>query len=119
MSYPDRVCPECGLSFTPTTKRQVYHSAYCRVKANRKLHRGDEQPIDRSGLLDEIRRSDPETAKDIEDIAKRAGLAFAEEILLVCYRAMNRAALRHAKAVLIESGEVRPVKAKQRKAAKP
>ena len=113
--YPDRVCPECGLTFTPKTKTQVYHSASCRVKANRKLHKGDELPIDRSGLLDEIRRSDPETAHDIEDIAKRAGLAFAEEILLVCYRAMNRAALRHAKAVLIESGEVKLAKRKPRK----
>lgn len=113
--YEDRICPECGITFTPTKKNQIYHSHYCRTKANRKRHKGDDEPLDATGLLDEIRKVDTETAADIEDIAKRAGLQIAEEILLVCWRAMNRSAIRHAKQILIEDGQISP---KKRRAVK-
>ena len=109
----DRVCPVCGVTFTPKHKRQIYHSDYCRVKASRERRKGLEAPLDATGLLDEIRKVDAEIAHDIEDVAKRAGLAFAEEILLICYRAMNRAGYRYAKQVLIEAGEIKPVKRKK------
>ena len=107
--YPDKVCPVCGETFTPRHKRQIYDKDYCRVKASRERRRR-EAPLDKDGLLTEIRKLDAETANDIEKIAEKAGNQIAEHILLVCWRAMHRMALRNAKMVLLESGQVRPGK---------
>jgi len=112
--YPDRVCPVCGLTFTPKSKRQVYDRVNCRVKAHNQRHKVDIEPLDATGLLDEIRRVDAEIAIEIEEIAKAAGIQIAERMLLVCWKALNRGAIRQAKAVLIEAGEVRPVKRRKK-----
>lgn len=114
-SYVDRICPVCGVTFTPTKNRQIYHAAECRVKAYRRRHKADVKPLDTTGLLDEIRRYDPQAALDIEDIAKRAGLQIAEQILLVGWRLMNNAAIRKAEDVLIASGQVKPKKSRSAK----
>lgn len=113
--YSDRVCPVCGLTFKPATKGQVYDSARCRAKAHYHAHKGDVPALDTTGLLDEIRRYDPQAALDIEDIARRAGVQIAEEVLLVGWRLMNNAAIRKVQAVLIEDGQVRPKKRRTRK----
>lgn len=115
--YPERICPVCGLTFKPTTRDQVYDSAKCRAKAHYEAHKADAPQLDQTGLLDEIRRVDAEVASDIEDIAKRAGIQIAEQVLLVCWRAMNRAAVRQAQAVLIEAGQVKPKKRRAPKKA--
>lgn len=94
--YPDRVCPECGKTFTPTKKNQVYDTAYCRTKASRQRRKGELAPFDRAGMLDEIRKYDAETARDIEMLAMKAGKQMAEDVLVVAWRAMHRAALRLA-----------------------
>lgn len=121
--YPDRTCPICGETFTPKKASQIYDKDYCRTKASRQRQKAAEQPLDKTGMLDEMRRRDPETAKDIERLALRAGLELSQEILLVCWRAMNRAAvqLSHEQRILtenrlIESGRIAP--RKQRKSRK-
>lgn len=117
--YEDRVCPTCGTTFTPNTKNQVYDKATCRVKAHRSRKEVKLAPIGSAELLLEIQRVDPETGRDIERLATKAGNQIAEEVLLVCWRAMNRAAWRHArdaiKQDLIASGEVREVKRRSKK----
>jgi len=47
--------------------------------------------------MEEIQRMDALIAYDIGQIADRAGLKLTEDILLVCYRAMNRAEERGRK----------------------
>lgn len=116
----DRVCPTCGKHFIPATKNQVYHSDYCRVKAYRQRQKQSPElaPLDGSGMLDEIRRLDPETARDIEMLATKAGKQLAEDILFVCWRAMQRGARRLALTdaqSLIEEGAL---KVKKRRAHK-
>lgn len=116
----ERVCPTCGKHFVPATKSQVYDTDYCRVKAYRQRHKKDQQlaPLDGTGMLDEIRRLDPETARDIEALALKAGKKMAEDILFVCWRAMQRGARRLALTdaeSLIEEGAI---KVKKRRAHK-
>lgn len=113
--YPDRICPSCGLSFTPKHKRQIYHSDYCRVKANREQKKGVEAPQELNWMLEQIRRIDAESAMDLEQVAKEVGLKYAEKMILIGYRLANRGAIVQAKNVLIEAGEVAP---KKRKAVK-
>ena len=103
MVLDDRLCPVCGLTFTPTKKKQVYDRAECRVKAYRQRHKGEAAPIDSTGMLDEIRKFDVEIAHEIEEVARTAGLAFAERILWICYRAINRGVERKMAARLIEA----------------
>lgn len=115
--YADRVCPTCGVTFTPKHKRQIYHSDYCRVKANRERKKGDEAPTEVNWMLEQIRRIDPESANELEQVAKEVGLKYAEKMVLIGYRLANRGAIVQAKNVLIEAGEVKPAK-KSRKVAK-
>jgi len=109
----DRVCPTCRKHFIPATKNQVYDTDYCRVKAYRQRHKGEAAPIDSTGMLDEIRKFDVEIAHEIEEVARTAGLAFAERILWICYRAINRGVERKMAARLIEAEA--PKKRKPRK----
>lgn len=113
--YADRICPVCGLTFTPKTKRQIYHSDYCRVKASRERKKNVDVPVEINWMLEQIRRIDPESALDLEQVAKEVGLKYAEKMILIGYRLANRGAIVQAKNVLIEAGEVKP----RRKAVKP
>ena len=114
--YPDRVCPVCGLTFTPKHKRQIYDRDYCRVKANREQHKGIEQPPEVNWMLEEIRRIDAVAAGDLEQLAKELGLAYANKYIGLAYRLVNRGGIVQARNVLIEAGEVTPKK--KRKPAK-
>ena len=114
-TYPDRVCPTCGVTFTPKTKRQIYHSDYCRVKANRESKKDMSAPVEVNWMLEQIRRIDAESALDLEQVAKEVGLKYAEKMILIGYRLANRGAIIQAKNVLIESGEVVPKKRRLRK----
>lgn len=116
--YPDRVCPVCGETFTPTKKNQVYDKAYCRTKASRARHKSEIAPLDGTGMLDEIRKYDAETARDIEAIALKAGKQIAEDILFVCYRAMQRTARRLALTEAEELIAQGAIKAKKRRGRK-
>lgn len=116
--YPDRVCPVCGLTFTPKHKRQIYDRDYCRVKANRESKKDVSQPVETNWMLEQIRRIDAESAFDLEQVAKEVGLKYAEKMILIGYRLANRGAIVQAKNVLIEAGEVAP-KRKRSKAVKP
>lgn len=104
--YPDRVCPTCGITFTPKHKRQLYHSDYCRVKANRERKKGIEQPEEINWMLDEIRRIDAVAAADLEQLAKELGLAYANKYISLGYRLMNRGGIVQAKNVLLQAGEI-------------
>lgn len=106
--YPERVCPVCGLSFTPKHKRQIYDRDYCRVKANRESKKDREQPEETNWMLEQIRRIDAESAFDLEQVAKEVGLKYAEKMILIGYRLANRGAIIQAKNVLIQAGEVTP-----------
>ena len=118
----NRVCPVCGNAFTTTRLSQVYDKDYCRTKASRERRKTDAPPVDQSGMLDEMRRLDPETARDIQRVATLAGTKIAEEVLLICWRAMNRAArrLNHEERILAEnrlisSGSIAPKKRRKSK----
>jgi len=118
----NRVCPVCGNAFTTTRLSQIYDKDYCRTKASRERRKADAPPLDQTGMLDEMRRLDPETARDIQRVATLAGTKIAEEVLLICWRAMNRAARRlnheerlQAETRLIASGQLAP-KRKRKKA---
>lgn len=113
--YTERVCPTCGITFTPNHKRQIYHSDYCRVKANRERKKGVEAPTEVNWMLEQIRRIDPESAIELEQVAKEVGLKYAEKMVLIGYRLANRGAIVQAKNVLIEAGEMQPTKAKRRR----
>ena len=112
-----RTCPICGEAFTPKKASQIYDKDYCRTKASRARRKADAAPVDQTGMLDEMRRLDPETARDIQRVATLAGTKVAEEVLLICWRAMNRAArrLNHEERLLAEnrlisSGSIAPRK---------
>lgn len=117
--YPERVCPVCGLSFKPNTKRQIYDRDYCRVKANRESKKGVEAPVEVNWMLEQIRRIDAESALDLEQVAKEVGFKYAEKMILIGYRLANRGAIVQAKNVLIESGEITAKRKKPSKAVKP
>lgn len=102
----------CGLSFIPKHKRQIYDKDYCRVKANREMKKGADQPQEVNWMLEQIRRIDPESALDLEQVAKEVGLKYAEKMILIGFRLANRGAIVQAKNVLIEAGEVSPKKRK-------
>lgn len=110
-TYPDRVCPVCEKTFTPTTKRQIYDTTICRVKANRDLHKGVEQRLknpkpELTFMLERIRQADPENAHNLELLAVKAGQQLAEEMIFIGYQLLERGGYLHAKRILIESGEV-------------
>lgn len=113
--YPERVCPVCGLSFIPTTKRQIYDRAYCRVKANREQKKGIEQPMEVNWMLEEIRRIDAVAAGDLEQLAKELGLAYANKFIGLAYRLVNRGGIVQARNVLIEAGQIKATKPRSRK----
>jgi hypothetical protein len=37
--HAQKVCPTCGELFTPIRSNQIYHNAYCRLRAWRKAQR--------------------------------------------------------------------------------
>lgn len=115
-NYPDRVCPVCGLTFTPNHKRQIYDKAVCRVKANRESKKDVAQPVETNWMLEQIRRIDAESAFDLEQVAKEVGLKYAEKMILIGYRLANRGAIVQAKNVLLEAGEVKPKRKRKPKA---
>lgn len=117
--FDRRTCPICGETFTPKKASQIYDKDYCRTKASRARRKADIPEIDQKAILAEMRRLDPEVAEDIERVAKLVGLKVAEEVLVICWRAMNRAArrLNHEERILAEnrlitSGSIAPRKRK-------
>lgn len=115
--YPERKCPVCGSMFKPTKASQVYDKAYCRTVASRQRRKVDIPEIEQNKMLMEMRIRDPEIADDIERVAKLVGIQVAEEVLTICWRAMNRAArrLNHEERImaenrLIEAGKLAPKK---------
>lgn len=116
----ERICPTCGKHFIPTKKNQRYDTAYCRVKAHRQRQKESPElaPLDRTGMLEEIRKLDAETARDIEQLAIRAGNKMAEDVLWVCYRAMQRTSRRLALADAEQLIEEAAIRVKRRKSIK-
>lgn len=90
-TYPDRVCPVCGETFTPKTKRQIYDRDYCRLKAHRQSHKSSpEVSIAISGMYSEMERDYPMVAYTASQLAKKIGQAAAEEVFLVAYQAAKQ-----------------------------
>ncbi len=123
--FQPRACPVCGETFIPKKASQIYDRAYCRTVASRQRRKADVL-IDEKSILDEMRRLDPEIAQDIQRLAVLAGKQIAEEILVICWRAMNRAArrLNHEERILAEnrlitSGRIAPKKKRKSSAANP
>ena len=116
--YPERVCPACGESFKPKTKRQIYDKDYCRVKANRAKHIETVQPMEVNWMLEEIRRVHPDGAHRIEQLALTVAKQVSEELIFVTYQIMKRGAIVEAKNVLLEAGEIQPKRRKTNKPAK-
>lgn len=89
--YPDRVCPECGSTFTPTKKNQIYDRAYCRTKASRKRQKSSpEVSIAIASIYAEMEKDYPMVTYSIYQLAKKIGQAASEEVLVVAFQAIKQ-----------------------------
>lgn len=111
MTYPERICPQCGRTFEPNHKRQVYDTALCRVKSNRAKRKGEATPPppqEFGFFIDEIQKVDPVAAQDLVQMAHMLATAQAEKLITTAYRLMTRGGYLQAKNVLLNAGVLVP-----------
>lgn len=96
-ALPKQKCPVCGKSFQPKSKRAIYDSRACRIRAHRQKKERAEKLKVMNGRLELLRQRLPDTAKIVEDITLKFGTEAGQMALDAVYHATSELRDRYIK----------------------